>query len=109
VAVQDRALAGALDNSAVGIKGIAMGSALTGIADDASAVYFNPAGLAFLASGDTHFEAYGYFSFTSFAYENAGAAFESIETGRSRRPSRDERKRAGSRGSQTRRGRLSVK
>jgi len=75
----DRALAGALDNSAVGIKGIAMGSALTGIADDASAVYFNPAGLAFLASGDTLFEAYGYFSFTSFAYENAGAAFESHE------------------------------
>ncbi len=75
----DRALAGALDNSSVGIRGIAMGAALTGLANDASAVYYNPAGLAFLASGGTHFEAYGYFSFTKFAYENAGAAYESDE------------------------------
>lgn len=39
--------AGALDNPAVGSKGIGMGNSFTAIADDASAVYYNPAGLAF--------------------------------------------------------------
>jgi len=34
-------------NSCIGLKGMGMGNSLTGIADDASAVYFNPAGLAF--------------------------------------------------------------
>lgn len=75
----ERALAGALDNSFVGTKAIAMAGAFTGIANDASAVHFNPAGLAFLASGGTHLEAYGYMSLTSFRYENAGAVFESNE------------------------------
>jgi len=75
----DRALAGALDNSFVGTRAIAMGGAFTGIANDASAVSYNPAGLAFLASGGTHFEAYGYLSLTKFRYENAGAVFESNE------------------------------
>jgi len=75
----DRALAGALDNSFVGTKAIAMAGAFTGIASDASAVYFNPAGLAFLASDATHFEVYGYLSLTKFRYENAGALFESNE------------------------------
>src|SRR5574341_138589 len=58
----DRALAGALDNSFVGTRAIAMAGAFTGIANDASAVSYNPAGLAFLASGSTHFEVYGYLS-----------------------------------------------
>jgi len=75
----DRAVAGALDNSFVGTKAIAMAGAFTGIASDASAVYFNPAGLAFLASDGTHFEIYGYLSLTKFRYENAGALFESNE------------------------------
>jgi len=75
----DTALAGALDNSFVGTKAIAMAGAFTGIASDASAVYFNPAGLAFLASDATHFEVYGYLSLTKFRYENAGALFESHE------------------------------
>jgi long-chain fatty acid transport protein len=73
------ALAGALDNSFVGTRAIAMAGAFTGIASDASAVYFNPAGLAFLASDATHFEVYGYLSLTKFRYENAGALFESNE------------------------------
>lgn len=75
----DGALAGALDNSFVGTKAIAMAGAFTGIANDASAVYFNPAGLAFLESDATHFEVYGYVSLTQFRYENAGALFESNE------------------------------
>ena len=75
----DPALAGALDNSFVGIRAIAMAGAFTGIANDASAVSYNPAGLAFLASGATHLEVYGYLSLTTFRYENAGALFESDE------------------------------
>lgn len=39
------AFAGGFDNSGVGIKGISTGGALVGIADDASAIYCNPAGL----------------------------------------------------------------
>jgi long-chain fatty acid transport protein len=75
----ERAVAGALDNSFVGTRAIAMAGAFTGIASDASAVYFNPAGLAFLERDATHFEVYGYLSLTKFTYENAGALFESNE------------------------------
>lgn len=74
----ERAVAGALDNSSVGARAIAMGSAFTGLANDASAIYFNPAGLAFLPAG-TQVEAFGYVSFTGFEYENAGALYESSE------------------------------
>lgn len=70
---------GALDNSWVGTRAIAMGSALTGLADDPYAIYYNAAGLAFLRPGRTHAEADGYLSFTGFTYENAGAVFESHE------------------------------
>ena len=56
-----------------------MAGAFTGIANDASAVSYNPAGLAFLASGGTQLEVYGYLSLTKFTYENAGAVFESHE------------------------------
>jgi long-chain fatty acid transport protein len=55
-----------------------MGSAFTGIASDASAVYFNPAGLAFLPAG-AQLEAYGYVSFTGFEYVNRGVVSESSE------------------------------
>jgi len=74
----DEAVAGALDNSFVGTRAIALGGAFTGIADDASAVAYNPAGLAFLPSA-MQAEAYGYLSLTKFRYENAGALFESNE------------------------------
>ena len=75
----DRAVAGALDNSFVGARAIAMGGAFTGIANDASAVYYNPAGLGFLAPRATRAEASGYLSLTEFTYENAGSVFESHE------------------------------
>ena len=75
----DRALAGALDNSFVGTRAIAMAGAFTGLANDASAVSYNPAGLAFLAPGGTLIEAYGYLSLTKFTYENAGTVFRSNE------------------------------
>ena len=49
---------GAFDNSVIGVKGFALGSAFTGIADDASAVYYNPAGLAFGVNNDWNAEIY---------------------------------------------------
>jgi len=43
--------AGGFDNHHIGIKGMSMGSAMAGIIDDASAVYYNPGGLVFLQQG----------------------------------------------------------
>ncbi|MBU4492146.1 MAG: outer membrane protein transport protein, partial [Euryarchaeota archaeon] len=60
--------AGGFDNSGVGIKGISMGGALVGIADDASAVYYNPAGLAMKDQNSWDGEIYGYGIFTDFKY-----------------------------------------
>jgi long-chain fatty acid transport protein len=40
--------AGGFDNHHIGIKGMSMGSAMAGIVNDASAVYYNPGGLVFL-------------------------------------------------------------
>ncbi len=37
-----------LDNSAIGAKGPAMGRAFTAVADDSSAVFYNPAGLVYI-------------------------------------------------------------
>ena len=59
---------GAFDNNIIGIKGFAMGSAFTGIADDASAVYYNPAGLISNENPAWNAEVYGYFLFTEFKY-----------------------------------------
>jgi hypothetical protein len=39
-------LAGPLDNGGAGARALAMGSAFVGVADDASALYWNPAGLS---------------------------------------------------------------
>jgi len=60
---------GGFDNTAIGMKGMSMGNGLTGIADDSSAVYFNPAGLVFLEKDVWNGEVYTYFSYTSFKYE----------------------------------------
>jgi len=43
--------AAALDNTHMGTKANAMGKAFTGLADDASAVFYNPAGLVFQDKG----------------------------------------------------------
>ena len=40
--------AGGFDNSNIGLKSGLMGRAFTGIADDSSAIFFNPAGIATL-------------------------------------------------------------
>ncbi len=61
--------AGGFDNSGIGLKGFSMGSAYTGVADDASAVYYNPAGLSFNEKDKIFMEAYGYFIFPDFEYK----------------------------------------
>ena len=45
--------AGGWNNNLIGCRAIALGGAFAGIADDASAIYYNPAGLSFLESGFT--------------------------------------------------------
>ena len=68
------AFAGGFDNSYIGIRGGAMGHALTGVADDASAVYYNPAGLVLNNTHKWDGEGYVYFNFVKFRYEdNTGA------------------------------------
>ncbi len=59
---------GAFDNSAVGLKAMAMGCLLTGTADDASAVYSNPAGMAFHEKNTWYAEIYEYYAPTGFEY-----------------------------------------
>jgi len=56
------------NNSCIGIKGMGMGHSLIGIADDASAVYFNPGGLVFNDENTWYAEAYGYYAPTKFKY-----------------------------------------
>ncbi len=70
VVAQDVKGAG-FDNNLVGLKGASMASAFHGIADDGSAVYYNPAGLALIDKGEMNVEAYTYLIFTKFRYEAA--------------------------------------
>lgn len=60
--------AAGFDNNVVGLKGGAMASAFHGVADDGSAVYYNPAGLALINDGEMNVEAYTYLIFTKFRY-----------------------------------------
>ncbi|MDR2734579.1 MAG: outer membrane protein transport protein [Spirochaetota bacterium] len=60
-------MAAALDNTHIGAKANIMGRAFTGLADDASAVFYNPAGLAFQNEG-LSLQAYGMYTRTSLWY-----------------------------------------
>lgn len=62
-------LAGAYDNHSVGLKGNSMGTAFTAIADDASAVFYNPAGLVMSEENKWQAELYALTIFTNFEYE----------------------------------------
>lgn len=57
-----------LDNSAIGIKGISMAAAFFGIADDASAIFYNPGGLVFLEQNSWNAEVYNFFVNSKFTY-----------------------------------------
>ena len=52
------AFGGALENHAIGIKATSMACSFTGVADDASAVHHNPAGLAFNEKDSWYGETY---------------------------------------------------
>ncbi len=49
-------LAGGFETKGLGSRALAMGGAAIGLADDWSAIYWNPAGLAFLKGSAVHFE-----------------------------------------------------
>jgi long-chain fatty acid transport protein len=62
------AQAAALDNTHMGTKANAMGKAFTGLADDPSAVFYNPAGLVFQREG-LSVQAYGLYVMTDLTYK----------------------------------------
>lgn len=68
-----------LDNSGIGIRGFSMAAAFYGIADDASAIFYNPAGLAFLDPGSWNGEIYGYHISVKFQYSAGQVKSESNE------------------------------
>ena len=70
LAVARTAWCAGFDNNNVGLRGMSMATAYHGIADDGSAVYYNPAGLALIEKGEMNVEAYAYVIFTKFRYEN---------------------------------------
>jgi len=67
--MEDVQAGGGMDNNGIGTKGYSMGNAITAIADDASAVYYNPAGLAFLDKNTWYAETYAWVNFTDFEYK----------------------------------------
>lgn len=69
-----------LDNSAVGIRGFSMAAAFYGIADDASAVYYNPGGLVFLEKNSWNAEVYGFLINAKFTYSTPLVESKSNET-----------------------------
>ena len=73
------AFSGALDNPAVGSKGIGMGNSFTAIADDASAVYYNPAGLVFNRKDTWYGELYTYRLTLGHKYTEGSVTSQSTE------------------------------
>jgi len=80
IAFFNNAFGGAFDNPSVGIKASGMGFAFTGIADDASAVFYNPAGLTYQEKGVWHAEIYGYYGYTDIQFEANSIEDNSDET-----------------------------
>ncbi len=68
------------NNNNIGIKGFSMGNALTGIADDASAVYYNPGGLGLLEAQSIEYEIYSYHMKTVFHLHDNGLDNRSDKT-----------------------------
>ncbi|HAX95293.1 MAG TPA: hypothetical protein DCY35_02030 [Prolixibacteraceae bacterium] len=67
------------DNGAIGIKAYFMGSAFVGIADDSSAVHYNPAGLAFNEKGVLYAQLYAHYQTLGFTYTTSIAKDKSDE------------------------------
>lgn len=70
---------GAFDNPAIGSKAIGMGTAFTGIADDASAVFYNPGGLVFNKKDTWYCELYTYRITLNYDYTEGSRTEESSE------------------------------
>lgn len=66
--IPGQVVAEGFDNSAVGLRGNSMASAYQGIADDASAIYYNPGGLSLVADNQWNAEAYLVAPITGFNY-----------------------------------------
>lgn len=64
----ESAFCGGFDNPTLGIRSVGVGFAPTGIAGDASAVFFNPAGMVFNENDTLYAEAYVYYAPTDFRY-----------------------------------------
>jgi len=71
--------AGAFDNPTLGLKSMGIGAAPTGIADDASAVFFNPACMVFNDNNTLHAEAYAYYAPANFEYTENSVTDKSNE------------------------------
>ncbi len=64
--------ANALDNNSIGVRGMAMCSANTGIVNDATAIYYNPGGLTSIKADTLNIDANGLFIFPNYKYEEPG-------------------------------------
>lgn len=67
------------NNVTIGTRAVGMGGAFTGVADDASGVFYNPAGLAFALSNDISGSANAYYQKTS-TYKGAICGEDFTET-----------------------------
>jgi len=70
---------GAFDNPGIGLRGQVMGYTLTGIADDSSAVYYNPGGLALNEKNTLNAEVYTYYAGSRIRYAENSNSYESDE------------------------------
>lgn len=75
-----KTLGSGLDNASVGIKASVMGTAFTGIADDASAVHHNPGGLSFNDKEELYVQIYSHYQLVSFTRTGPAGKDESDET-----------------------------
>ena len=66
------------NNVPVGTRAVGMGGAFGGVADDASGVYYNPAGLAFALSNDIQGSANAFYSKTT-TYEKTLGSDDFVE------------------------------
>lgn len=73
--------AGALSNNMVGVRASSMQSAFTGVADDSSAVFYNPAGLAAKAKDNWDAQVYAWLSSDNLTITPTGGEAVKSSTG----------------------------
>jgi len=70
---------GGFDNPAIGLKAVGLGTAFTGIADDATAIHYNPAGLVFSDKNTWQVEMYTYLVELNYHYSETSVSDNSSE------------------------------